>query len=276
MKLMKRMIISALVLSLALAGVAFGQVKAKDGAYFAEDTGFAPQGGWKEQVVVTVAGGKITAVNWNGVSNLGVADKKTVAAAGGYGMKKASKIGLEWDQQAANVEAYLLKTQDPGFNKLKQDGTTDAITGASIHVGGFFALVNKALAAGPVSKGIYKTDGWFFKEQAAFDAQSGWKDSVLLTVVNGTIVDVLWNSTSKDAKKKTKIVEALEGRYGMAKAAKKGEWNVQAAAVEAAILKAQDPAKINVRSNGTSDAISGASIHVTAVGLAVEALTSAR
>jgi len=61
----------------------------------------------------------------------------------------------------------------------------------------------------------------------------------------------------------------------MAKAAKKGEWNVQAAAVEAAILKAQDPATINVRKDGTSDAISGASIHVTAVFLAVEALKAA-
>jgi major membrane immunogen (membrane-anchored lipoprotein) len=243
--------------------------------YFAQDNDFAPQG-WKEQVVVTVAGGKITAVNWNGVSNLGVSDKKTVAAAGGYGMKKASKLGLEWDQQAANVEAYLVKTQNPGFNKIKQDGTTDAITGASMHVGGFFALVNKALAAGPVAKGIYKKDGWFFKEMPAFDTQTGWKDSVLVTVVNGTIVDVLWNGTNKDTKKKSKLVEALEGRYGMAKAAKLGEWNVQAAAVEAAIVKAQDPAKINVRKDGTSDAITGASIHVTAVGLAIDALQAAR
>jgi len=273
---MKRILTCALVLSIALAGVAFGQVKAKDGVYFAEDTNFAPQGGWKEQVVVTVAAGKITTVNWNGVSNLGVADKKTVAAAGGYGMKKASKLGLEWDQEAANVEAYLVKTQNPGFNKLKPDGTTDAISGASLHVGGFFALVNKALAAGPVAKGIYKKDGWFFKEQAAFDPQTGWKDSVLVTVVNGTVVDVLWNGTSRDAKKKTKLVEALEGRYAMAKAARKGEWNLQAAAVEAAILKAQDPAKINVRADGTSDAISGASIHVTAVGLAIEALKADR
>jgi major membrane immunogen (membrane-anchored lipoprotein) len=273
---MKRIVICMLVLSFAISGAAFGQAKAKDGVYFAQDENFAPQGGWKDQVVLTVAGGKITAVNWNGVSNLGVADKKTVAAAGGYGMKKASKIGLEWNQQAANVEAYLLKTQNPGFNTFKKDGTTDAISGASLHVAGFYALVNKALAAGPVPRGIYKKDGWYFKESPAFDAQSGWKDSVLLTVVNGTIVDVLWNGTSSDAKKKSKLVEALEGRYGMAKAAKKGEWNVQAAAVQAAILKAQDPATINVKKDGTTDAISGASLHVTAVVLAVEALKAAR
>jgi major membrane immunogen (membrane-anchored lipoprotein) len=273
---MKRTLVLTFVLSLVLVSAAFAQVKAKDGVYFAQDNEFAPQGGWKDQVVLTVAGGKITAVNWNGVSNLGVSDKKTVAASGGYGMKKASKLGLEWNQQAATVEAYLLKTRNAGFNKFKPDGTTDAISGASLHVAGFFALVNKALAAGPVPRGIYSRDGWYFAQQPDFDKQTGWKDSVLLTVVNGRVVDVLWNGTSKDTKRKSKLVEALEGRYGMAKAAKLGEWNVQAAAVQAAILKAQDPAALTVRKDGTSDAISGASIHVTAVFLAVEALKAAR
>jgi major membrane immunogen (membrane-anchored lipoprotein) len=272
---MKRVLAVSLVLCIAMAGMVFGQAKAKDGVYFAQEDTFAPQG-WKDQVVVTVAGGKITKVNWNGVSNLGVADKKTVAAAGGYGMKKASKLGLEWDAQAATVEAYLVKTQDPGFSKFKADGTTDAISGASLHVKAFFDLVNKALAAGPVARGIYRKDGWYFKDQPDFDAKTGWKDSVLVTVVNGTVVDVLWNGTSRDAAKKSKLVEATAGRYGMAKAAKKGEWNVQAAAVQEAIVKAQDPAKIAVRSDGTSDAISGASIHVTAVFLAIEALKTAR
>jgi major membrane immunogen (membrane-anchored lipoprotein) len=271
----KRALAVALVLCIGMAGLAFAQVKAKDGVYFAQDNDFAPQG-WKDQVVITVGGGKITKVIWNGVSNLGGPDKKTVAAAGGYGMKKASKIGLEWDAQAANVEAFLVKTQNPGFTNMKPDGTTDAISGASLHVKGFFDLVNKAFAAGPVAKGIYKKDGWFFKEQPAFDTKTGWKDSVLDTVVNGTVVDVLWNGTSKDAAKKSKLVEASAGRYGMAKAAKKGEWNVQAAAVQAAIVNAQDPTKIEVRSDGTTDAISGASIHVTAVFLAIDALKDAR
>jgi major membrane immunogen (membrane-anchored lipoprotein) len=266
----------SLILCVGLAGIAFGQVKAKDGVYFASDTTFAPESGWKEQVVVTVAGGKIAKVVWNGVSNLGVADKKTVAAAGGYGMKKASKLGLEWDQEAANVEAYLVKSQNPGFDKFKQDGTTDAISGASLHVKNFYDLVNKALAAGPVAKGIYKKDGWYFNQQTAFDAQTGWKDSVLLTVVNGRIVDVLWNGTNKDAAKKSKLVEAIAGRYGMAKAAKNGEWNVQAAAAQAAILKAQDPATIPLKADGTSDAVSGASLHLSLVGLAIDALKPAR
>lgn len=273
---MKKSLALTLMFAIAFAGLAFGQVKAKDGVYFAQETAFAKDSGWKDQVVVTVAGGKISSVVWNGVSNTGIADKLWAVANGAYPMVKFGKAKAEWDVQAKAVADYLVKTQEPSFSKFKADGTTDAISGASIHVKGFYDLVNKALASPAVPKGIYAKSGWFFKAQDDFDAKTGWKDSVLITVVNGTIVDVLWNGTNKDAKMKSKLVEAIEGRYGMAKAAKKGEWNVQAAAVQDAILKAQDPAKIALKADGTSDAISGASIHVTAVYLAMDALKAAR
>ena len=274
---MKRSIALALVLTVCSAGLAFGQVKAKDGLYFAQEAAYAKDSGWKDQVIVGVKGGKIVSVDWNGVSNTGVADKLTAVAAGGYPMVKFGKAKAEWDVQAKAVEDYLLKTQDTGFNKYSNaEGRTDAISGASIHVKPFFTLVNAALASAPVSKGIYKKDGWFFKEQAAFDKSTGWKDSVLLTVVNGTIVDALWNGVSSDKTKKSKLVEDLAGKYGMEKAAKKGAWNVQAAAVQNAIVKVQDPAKIAMKADGTTDAISGASMHATAVVLAIEALKAAR
>jgi len=51
---------------------------------------------------------------------------------------------------------------------------------------------------------------------------------------------------------------------------------VQAAAVQAELLKVQDPAKIVLKADGTSDAVSGASLHLTAVPLAIEALAAAR
>ncbi len=274
---MKKSLALMLVLTLAFTGMAFSQVKAKDGIYFAQENDFAKDSGWKDQVLVTVKGGKVTSILWNGVSNLpGTADKLTAVAAGGYPMVKFGKAKAEWDVQSKAVTDYIVKTQDLAFSKFKADGTTDAISGASIHVQPFFAMVNKALASAAVPKGIYAKSGWFFSEQPAFDAQTGWKDSVLLTVVNGSIVDVLWNGTNKDAKVKSKLVEALAGRYGMAKAAKLGEWNVQAKAVQDAIVKAQDPSKIAIKADGTSDAISGASIHVTAVFLAIDALKAAR
>jgi major membrane immunogen (membrane-anchored lipoprotein) len=274
---MKRSIALVLILSVVLAGAAFGQVKAKNGVYFAMDKEYPKDSGWKDEVILTVKGNKITSVIWNGVSNTGVADKLTAVAAGGYPMVKFGKAKAEWDVQAKAVEDYLMKTQDIGFNKYSDaEGHTDAISGATFHVKNFFTLANAALAAGPVPKGIYKHDGWYFKEQADFDKNTTWKDSVLVTVVNGRIVDVIWNGTSSDKAKKSKLVEDLAGNYGMEKAAKKGAWNVQAAAVQAAIIKAQDPAKIAVKADGTTDAISGASIHVTAVALAIDALKAAR
>jgi len=273
---MKRSIAIIAALAFGLASLAFGQVKAKDGVYFAIDDKFGSSG-WKEEVVLTVQGGKIVSAVWNGVPNSGIADKLVAVAQGAYPMVKAGKAKAEWDVQAKTVQDYLVKTQDVGFSKYKDDaGHTDAISGASINVKGFFELASKALASAPVPKGIYKKDGWYFKDQADFDKTTGWKDSVLVTVVNGTIVDVLWNGTSNDKAKKSKLVEDLAGRYGMEKQAKKGAWNVQAKAVQDAILKAQDPAKIAVKADGTSDAISGASIHVSAVGLAIEALKAAR
>jgi major membrane immunogen (membrane-anchored lipoprotein) len=272
---MKKIIIAALVLGILVSGMSFADVKAKDGVYFSQAAEFGKTG-WKTQVVVEVKGGKIVKVNWNGISNLpGAADKKAYSLAGKYGMEKAAKQG-SWDKQAAAAESWLVKTQDVNFSKFDKDGKTDAISGATMTVNEFFTMVNQALAGTAVPKGIYKTDGWYYAEQPAFDAKTGWKDSVLVTVVNGTVVDALWNGTNSDATKKSKLIEATEGRYGMAKAAKNGEWNLQAAAVDAAIVKAQDPAKIAVKADGTSDAISGASIHVTAVSLAIEALKAAR
>jgi major membrane immunogen (membrane-anchored lipoprotein) len=274
---MKRRLVLALTLIIAAAGLVFGQVKAKDGIYFAQEKDFGKDTGWKDEVVVTVKDNKIVSVVWNGTANTGVADKLSVLPLGGYPMVKFGKAKAEWDVQAKAVQDYLVKTQDVAFSKYSDaEGHTDAISGATIHVKGFFNLVNAALEAGPVAKGKFKKDGWFFAEQAAFDKSTTWKDSVLVTVVNGTIVDVLWNGTSSDKSKKSKLLESLAGRYGMEKAAKKGPWHVQAKALQDAIVKAGDPAKIALKADGTTDAVSGATLHATAVVLANEALKGAR
>ncbi|HUH44196.1 MAG TPA: FMN-binding protein [Treponemataceae bacterium] len=245
----------------------------EDGFYFAQNDDFQDTN-WKYQVVVQVNGGKITAVNWNGVSNIaGGLDKKTWCAMGNYGMEKYATKG-EWDVQAKVVEDYLVSTQNPGFKNFDKEGKTDAISGSTIVVDDFYDLVNKALKSKAVSKGPFNKDGWFYAE--ADDFYQDWKDTVLVTVVNGTIVDVLWNSISSDASKKSKLVEAREGRYGMEKIATKGEWHVQAKVIEDEILKVGDPALIKVLDNGRADAVTGATITCDAVPLAVKALAAAR
>jgi len=273
---MKKILIS---LFCAVAVLSLGAQTLRDGKYFAQEENFAASG-WKSQVVLEVKGGKIVSANWNGVSNLpGVPDKKTWDRGGNYNMVKFGKAQAEWYQQAEKVEQYLVSTQDYKFNKYKdKEGRTDAISGVSIHVSDFFGLVQKALAAGPVAKGDYPKDGWYYAEQADFDKNSGWKDTVLITVVNGRIVDVLWNGISNDKNKKSKIVESVSGNYGMVKFGKaQAEWHEQAARAQEALLKTQDPAKIPVKADGKTYVITGVSIHVgTFLQLATEALKKAR
>ena len=269
--MIKRLMIIVAMLALAYS---MSAQTLKDGKYYAQDSAFASTG-WKDQVVLEVKGGKISSVNWNGIGNQGLADKKTVAASGGYGMKKVAKQG-EWDVQAKKVEEYLIKVQDPSKITFNDKGKTDAITGASMTVSGFVDLVKQALSAGPVSKGMYAKDGWYYASAADFDS-SGWKSNVLATVVNGTVVDVIWNGMSKDTKKKSKLVEAVSGKYGMSKVAKQGEWNVQAEKVHASLLKVQDPTKIAVNDKGKADAITGVSITVADFfALSSEALKNAK
>ena len=245
----------------------------EDGFYFAQNDDFQDTN-WKYQVVLQVIDGKIATVNWNAVSNIaGGLDTKTGCAMGNYGMEKYATKG-EWDVQAKVVEDYLVSTQNPGFKNFDKEGKTDAISGSTIVVDDFYDLVNKALKSKPVSKGPFNKDGWFYAE--ADDFYQNWKDTVLVTVVNGTIVDVLWNSIPEDASKKSKLVEAREGRYGMEKVATKGEWHIQAKVIEDEILRVGDPAKIKVLDNGRADAVSGATITCDAVPLAVKALLAAR
>ena len=272
---MKRIIVAAVLV--AFAATAFAQ-SLKDGLYFAQEEAFSSSG-WKDQVILEVKGGKIVAADWNGVSNVaGAADKKAYDKAGKYNMKKFGKSQAEWWEQAAKVEAYLVSSQDLSFSKYKADGKTDAITGASITVKGFYDLAKKAVAAGPVAQGSYKKDGWYYAAQAAFDAKSGWKETALVTVVNGRVVSAVWNGISSDAKKKAKIVESATGKYGMVKFGKAiAEWHEQAAKAEAALVKAQDPASIAVKADGKTDAVTGVSMAVSPfLVLAAEALKAAR
>lgn len=271
---MKKILMLA-VAFIAVSSIAFAQVdlaKVKDGTYFAEDKSF-PSSGWKEQVIVQVSKGKIVDVNWNGVSNLpGVTDKKTYAASGKYGLIKASKIKSEWDAQAKATEEYLVKTQNVNFNQFDASGHTDAISGASLNVKAFFELVQEALHSKPVAKGSYK-DGWFYAEDPSFDNQ-GWKNSVLITIVNGSIVDVVWNAISKDPQAKSKYVQSQSGAYKMN--SKTGEWYAQADRVGQAIVKVGNPSKIKVNAKGETDAVSGVSISVPVISLAEEALKAAK
>jgi len=256
------------------SGIAFAQIdlaKVKDGVYFAEDKSFSSSG-WKEQVVLEVSKGKIVSADGMASRICPVPPTKRPMPPQeirhGESLQDQGRMGC----QAKAAEEYLVKTQNVNLSKFDASGHTDAISGATLNVKVFFDLVQEALKSNPVAKGSYKS-GWYYAEDPSFD-KSGWKNSVLITVVNGSIVDVLWNGINKDPKAKSKYVQSQTGAYKMN--AKNGEWYVQADRVAQAIVKAGDPSKIAVKADGTTDAVSGVSITVPVLSLAVTALKAAK
>lgn len=238
-----------------------------DGIYFAQDDAFADSG-WKDMVTIEVKDGKIVSAVWNGANKAAGDDKITTSAAGNYGMVAFGGAKAEWHEQAALAQAVLIEKQDPA-------GLADAIAGVSINVSGLQALADKALAAGPMGSGQYK-DGAYHAESADFDANSGFKSTVDITVVNGYIVAANWDGVNKDGGD-TKKVRAADGRYDMSVAGSKTPWQEQAAAVEAYLIEKQSPALNLTDAEGHTDAVASVSISVTDfVTLADEALAAAK
>lgn len=243
----------------ALASGPVGRGQYADGAYFAIDESFGSSG-WKEYVSVTVLNGRIASVSWSGVNKTGD-DKKAFDMAGNYNMVKFGKAQAEWYQQAQKAEEFLIAKQDLNAITYSDDqGHTDDIAGVSIHVNSFYALVEKALAAGPVSLGSF-ADGGYYASEDAFGS-SGWKGFVSLFVKNGNLVSVNWSGVNEAGDDKKQF--AADGKYGMVKASALGkEWHEQASAVETYLLSTQDPKKISYKDeSGHTDDIAGASIHV--------------
>ncbi|GHT91091.1 hypothetical protein FACS1894140_0980 [Spirochaetia bacterium] len=237
---MKKLSLIALLLIIGTVMV-FAQTP-QNGFYFAQARQYA--GGWRDQVVLQVQGGKITAANWNSIGlGAGLSDRKAAVRAG--------KDNTDWAAQAQKAEAFLVSSQN---------SSASSVAGVTIPVEPFFTLVKAALAAGPVPRGIYNKDGWYYAQAPAADSYQTINTAVI-TVVNGTIKDVLWNGILQmKVPDLSKINTSVAGGYPMK--APQGAWQVQATKAAAALVNVQDPAKITVKADGTTDAISGVTIQV--------------
>ncbi|TVX89573.1 FMN-binding protein [Paenibacillus agilis] len=132
-----------------------------------------------------------------------------------------------------------------------------------------------APAATTEQQAAYK-DGSYRAEGKEFDAKSGWKGTVEVTVKDGKIATVNWDAVHKDGGD-TKKVQSQDGRYDMVKGGGSSHWHEQAASMEKALIEKQDPAAIVLKEDGKTDAVTGVSIHVSEfVQLAQEALASAK
>ena len=247
---MKRILIILIILILmAVVSVSAFAATLKDGVYFAQEDQF-PNSGWKYNVTLVVKNGRINDVAWNG-SNVNAGPTKDEMSRNGlYKMVEYGNAIAPWWKQAEAVEKKLLAAQDINAITLSDsDGHTDAVSGATIKVAPFVALVKQALAAGPVGYGPYK-DGTYRAEESAFD--HGYKYFVDVTVTSGYIVSVNWDAVAEDGSK-NKEQKSLDGEYNMvAYGGAMAPWWEQARAVEMNVIKKQ-----SVRQ---PDAVSGASI----------------
>lgn len=244
----------------------------QDGMYFAQGEMDADSG-WQPYVILQAEGGKITDATWSASSINAGLDKKTSSEEGKYGMK-AGGASSEWHEQAEKIEQYLIDNQDPAKITTDAEGHTDVVSGVSVHVNDFTELAAQALAAGPVEAGPYK-DGAYHAEAADFDADSGWKETVDVTVAAGKIVAV--NFSGVNAAGEDKKTNSKEGKYGMKAGGASSEWHEQAEKTEQYLIEKQDPTAVETTEDGKTDAISGVSIHIGSyLQLAEEALAGAK
>ena len=108
-------------------------------------------------------------------------------------------------------------------------------------------------------------DGIYFAQEENFSERTGWKYMVVLEVSDGEIVSVEWDGANRDGGT-SKWVRSESGEYGMVEnGGAIAPWYEQADAAEAYLLEVQDPSGVNPDDEGVVDAISGATIDVSAL-----------
>lgn len=231
--------------------------KYQDGTYYGAAAADAKTG-WETFVLLTVEGGKITKADWNAFSVTNAGDlKKKVSEDGKYGLVAQGGGQAEWHEQAAKAEAFLIEKQDPAAITVDAEGKTDAISGVSVGVSDFVTTAQAALAAGPVQAGSLKDGG--YHAEGEMDAESGWKSTVDLSVVNGNVVAAKFSGVNAAGDDKKQY--SVDGKYGMKAGGGSAEWHEEIAKAEQYFIE-NNGAAPTIDAEGKTDAISGVSINV--------------
>ena len=94
-------------------------------------------------------------------------------------------------------------------------------------------------------------------------AESGWKDTMELTVEDGEITRINWDAIYKDDSIPIRKKQySKSGLYGMLMAGAVGEWYDQAVAAEQFVLENGIDA-LDVNAEGYTDAVAGCTVHVS-------------
>ena len=230
-----------------------------DGEVFADGTyeakADAPDdNGFTEQVTMTVENGKITLMNWDSISEDGT-KKSDLAKNGEYVM---TEDGLNWAEQSQALTDAVIENQSLGFLTMDEQTKTDAVAGVSISVGSFEQLARQCMeeAAG-ISPALTLTDGTY-EAQADEADDNGFTEQVTMTVANGKITEMNWDSISEDGTKKSDL--AKNGEYVMTEDGL--NWAEQSQALTDAVIDHQSLDFLTMDEQTKTDAVAGVSISV--------------
>ncbi|PYG87746.1 hypothetical protein LY28_01766 [Ruminiclostridium sufflavum DSM 19573] len=175
-----------------------------------------------------------------------------------YGMRKASKIGKEWNEQAKAFADYVVgktaaEVKGIAVNEEGTAGDAELASSVTVHIGDFIAVTEKAVANAQdlgaksgdklglgISTNIEKStdagekDGlaqaYSMYTAATFDTDG----KITGSIIDASQSDVNFNKSGKitsDIKAELKTKNELGDAYGMKKASKIGkEWYEEAAA----------------------------------------------
>jgi hypothetical protein len=214
-----------------------------------------------------------------------------------YGMKQASTIGKEWNEEADAFASYAIgKTvSDIKGIAVNEEGAptnADLASSVTISVGGFIAAIEKAvnnakdlgakagdkLGIGVVTNIAKSTDAAADKEGLA-QAYSSYtaatfdtSDKITSSIIDASQTDINFNAEGKittDLKTELKTKQELGNDYGMKKASKIGkEWYEQVNALSD-YIKGKTAAEVKgiaVNEEGVpteADLTSSVTIHIT-------------
>lgn len=247
------------ITSLALVVGLTGCGSSSTGDYY-HAIGETAKNGWTYYVAFEMNGTDITSFTFDGVQ-LKTEEGRTkaeMAAAGDY--KLAPGNAGEWNVQAKLIEEYVVANDGVKDINFNADGSSDAISGATVKFGEIADLIDAAIANGPVTKGSL-TDGVYFGSVPA-EAEDKYSYQVAYFVDHGHILGAhLDGVIVKDGKDVFKTDLAKAGEYVLAPTAKAPILE-QLATIEAFIIENQGFGSVTADEKGKSDGISGATISV--------------
>lgn len=104
------------------------------------------------------------------------------------------------------------------------------------------------------------TDGTF-REQLDKEDEAGYKDFVEIVVKSGRIVQVTWDAIQTDGGN-NRAKASVDGEFVLAN--NSVIWAVQAYDMQNKLIEVQDPAKIAIKSDGTTEVVTDVSVSVNA------------